>query len=135
MSEPQPDFFSDLQRELQEVWQSIGNGWHDTAVAIRNGLRSVRGATIDYITIPLEGSLPERDAPPRSFLERQLPLPPPPLSLETLNDALQLIADADNVKGVLFVFRGLALGDYATAVLALRRAEAAGVGQVISPEP
>lgn len=34
-----------------------------------------------------------------------------------------------------FVFRGLALGDYAAAVLALRRAEAAGVGQVISPEP
>ena len=34
-----------------------------------------------------------------------------------------------------FVFRGLALGDYATAVLALKRAEAAAVGQVISPEP
>ncbi|NNJ68856.1 MAG: ornithine cyclodeaminase family protein [Boseongicola sp.] len=33
-----------------------------------------------------------------------------------------------------FVFRGLALGDYAASVLALQRAEAAGVGQVISPE-
>lgn len=33
-----------------------------------------------------------------------------------------------------FVFRGLALGDYAASVLALGRAEAAGVGQVISPE-
>ena len=33
-----------------------------------------------------------------------------------------------------FVFRGLALGDYAAAVLALRRAEAMGIGQRIVPE-
>lgn len=32
-----------------------------------------------------------------------------------------------------FVFRGLALGDYAASVLALKRAEALGVGQQISP--
>jgi len=33
-----------------------------------------------------------------------------------------------------FVFRGLALGDYAAAILALRRAESMGVGQRIAPE-
>ncbi|MBT8460125.1 MAG: ornithine cyclodeaminase family protein [Boseongicola sp.] len=33
-----------------------------------------------------------------------------------------------------FVFRGLALGDYAASVLALERAESLGVGQQISPE-
>ena len=110
MSDPQPDFFTDLQRELSDVWQSIGDGWHETAVALRNGLRNMRSGKVDYVVIPLEGPLPERDAPPRTFIERQLPLPPPPLSLQTLNHQLKLIADDDNVGGVLFVFRGLSAG-------------------------
>ncbi|NJN54572.1 MAG: hypothetical protein HC804_07335, partial [Anaerolineae bacterium] len=112
MSEPnnQPDFFTDLRRELAEVWQSSKDGFLHAEVALRNGVRQLRSAELDYVVLRVGGSMPERAEPPRTFLERQLPLPPPPYSIEHLNDTLRRVADADNVKGVLFVLHGFNTG-------------------------
>lgn len=106
----QPNFFSELGRELREVWLAIRDAWAAFGARGRNQLRRFRRAEVDYVLMPISGSLPERDQPPRSFIQRQLPLPPPPLSMETLNRRLQMIADAPNVKGVVFIFRGLSAG-------------------------
>lgn len=89
----------------------MGDGYDKTAVSIRNAMRHMQEESADYIVIPLEGSLPERNAPPRSFIERRLPMMPPPvMSMQNLNWRLNAIAEADNVNGVLFVFRGLHIG-------------------------
>ncbi|MFO7679820.1 MAG: S49 family peptidase [Chloroflexota bacterium] len=105
-----PDFFTDLKRELREVRTALSTYWSTGSVSLRNGLRTMRGVSLDYVLMPLGGPLPERSEPPRSFLERQLPLPPPPLSMEVLNRRLQAIADADNVKGVVLLFQGFGAG-------------------------
>lgn len=97
-------------RELRQLWQATVDGWRRSRIALRNWLREMRGVELDYIVMSVGGSLPERAAPPRSFLERQLPLPSPPLSLEVLNRRLQAIADAGNVRGVIFIFRGFNTG-------------------------
>lgn len=122
-----PDFLADLKRELRDVQTALSTTWVSGTVSLRNWLRSLRGVSLDYVLMPLGGSLPERNAPPRSFIERQLPLPPPPLSLETLNGRLQAIADADNVKGVVFLFQGFGAGlatlqNVRRAILRLREA-------------
>lgn len=109
-NKPQPDFLTELGRELTAVWSTLRAESQQMGVAIRNQLRRARGAKLDYLIMPLGGSLPERADPPRGFIERQLPLPPAPLSMEHLNRRLHAIADADNVKGVLFLFRGFDLG-------------------------
>lgn len=79
-------------------------------IGLRNGLRRLRRARLDYVVMTLGGPLPERDAPPRRFYQRFLPLPPPPLSLQTLNSRLRRIAEAGNVRGVLFIFTGFGAG-------------------------
>ena len=75
-------------------------------VRFRNQIRKWRRLNIDYVVLPVGGTLPERAAPRRGFIQRRLPFPPPVDSLQQLNSRLQRIADADNVQGVLFVFRG-----------------------------
>ena len=107
---PKPDFFSDLKRELHDVWKAINNAWSRSGVSLRNGLKQMRDTKLDYVLMPIGGSLPERAPAPRSFIERQLPLPAPPLSMEVVNRRLQAIADADNVKGVVFLFQGFGAG-------------------------
>ena len=107
---PQPDFFTDLKRELGDVWKALANAWSQSGVSLRNGMRRLRDAKLDYVLMPIGGPLPERAPPPRSFIERQLPLPPPPLSMEIVNRRLQAIADAENVKGVVFLFQGFSAG-------------------------
>ncbi len=104
------DFFTELKRELSELQQTMADQWRSTRISVRNGLRKMRGAQVDYVVMTLGGSLPERAAPPRSFFERQLPLPPPAMSMQQLNGRLQAIADADNVRGVLFIFQGFGTG-------------------------
>ncbi len=108
--EEHPDFLTELTRELTGIWQTSKDEWHRFVVGTRNGLRQMRAEKYDYVVIPLGGSMPEREEPPRSFIERQLPLPPPAFDLETLNEWVNRILDADNVGGVLFVFRGFACG-------------------------
>ncbi|MCA9958445.1 MAG: hypothetical protein KC443_05400, partial [Anaerolineales bacterium] len=69
----QPDFWRELKEELAQVGQSLADGWSSAGVNIRNQLRMLRGAKVDYVVIPLEGPLLERAQPPRSFIQRQLP--------------------------------------------------------------
>ncbi|MBK8984619.1 MAG: signal peptide peptidase SppA [Chloroflexi bacterium] len=106
----QPDFFSELKQELRQVQVEMGDIWHGAGATLRNWLRQMRHATLDYVVLPLGGPLPERTDPPRGFIERQLPLPAPPLSMEVLNGRFRAIADANNVKGVVLVFQGFGAG-------------------------
>lgn len=106
----QADFFTELKDELVQVWRAIKEGWHQSGVSLRNGLRHLRRADIDYVVMTLGGSLPERAEPPRTFLERQLRLPDPPFSIQHLNNRFRHISDADNVKGVVLVLRPFTTG-------------------------
>ncbi len=112
MSEPnkQPDFLTELGRELKQVWQVTKDSFTNAGVTIRNGWRQVSGARVDYVVLRVGGQMPERAEPPRSFVERQLPLPPPPYSIEALNEHLRRVADADNVEGVVIVMHGFNTG-------------------------
>jgi protease-4 len=112
MSEPnsQPDFLTELGRELKQVWQATKDGFTHSGAWLRNGARRLRGAQVDYVVLRVGGLMPEREEPPRGFIERQLPLPPPSFSIERLNYELRRVADADNVKGVVLVLHGFSTG-------------------------
>jgi protease IV len=99
-----------LPRRLGQLEQSLAHWWKTLGADLRNESRLRRKASVDYVVLPIGGSLPERRGPRRSFLERRLPLPPEPYSLQLLNERLQAIADADNVRGVVFIFRGFTAG-------------------------
>jgi protease-4 len=103
-------FLKDLRAELEELWQNIKDAYLASSVNIRNQLRVLRQAKVEYIFLPIGGTLPERAEPPRSFIRRQLPLPPPALSIEQITDVFRIIADADNVKGVVLLCGGFATG-------------------------
>lgn len=85
--------------------------WREkTRIGIANRIRRFEKQNVDYIVFPIGGSLPERAAPSRTFVERQLNLPPPPLSIETIQYNFDLVADAENVKGVVLILRALRVG-------------------------
>lgn len=77
---------------------------------LRNFLRRSRGARLDYVVIPIGGSLPERSGPPRNFIERRLPLPPDPLSMQQLNAMIQAVIEAENARGIVFILNRLSAG-------------------------
>ncbi|MFN2171041.1 MAG: S49 family peptidase [Candidatus Promineifilaceae bacterium] len=94
-----------------QVWNWLTDSWTISDVYTRNWLRRLRHASVDYIVMPVSGPLPERASPSRGFIQRRIPIwPKSPLSMEYLNGRLQLISDAQNVKGVLFIFRGMDCG-------------------------
>ncbi len=102
---------------IRELFGEIGQLWHDfrfslsrARVSLRNWVRRIRKLKLDYVVMPVGGSLPERAGPPRNFIQRQLPLPPRPISMEILHKRFQSISDADNVKGVIIVLSGLSTG-------------------------
>ena len=99
-----------LLRAPIRAWRALGASLSIARLRFRNRMRKWRGLRVDYIILPVGGTLPERAAPRRGFIERRLPFPPPAESLEQLNGRLQKIADADNVQGVLFIFRGFQTG-------------------------
>ncbi len=109
-TQTQPGFWPELWRELKKVGRSLADEWSVLGMTLRNQMRLLRRAYVDYVILPIGGPLPERDAPPRSFIQRQLPLPEPPLSLETLNRRLQAIGDAANTRGAILVFQGFEAG-------------------------
>jgi protease IV len=108
--ESRKSFFQKLVEELGDVWQLFWLNVRRGMAGLRNRLRRARRMQVDYIVIPVGGPLPERTAPPRNFIQRQLPLPPEPLTLQVLNARLRAIADAGNVKGVILVLQGLSAG-------------------------
>ncbi|MCB0031811.1 MAG: hypothetical protein KDE28_28065, partial [Anaerolineales bacterium] len=77
----QPDFLTRLGQELAELPGSLGLELRRLWADWRNGLRRLRAPRLDYVVVPLSGPLPERDGPPRNFIQRQLPLPPEPLTM------------------------------------------------------
>ncbi|MDT8304498.1 MAG: signal peptide peptidase SppA [Anaerolineae bacterium] len=113
------DFWKELNRELDEAWRELRFAWRRAWVGLRNALRRARPGRLDYVVLPLSGPLPERSGPPRGFWQRRF-LPPEPVSLQQLNGWLRAIADADNVKGVVFVLGRLSPAGLAT-VQNLRR--------------
>ena len=104
---PTTGFFYELFRELRQIWQILRYRLASGRVAIRNRFRRRRNLELDYIVVPISGPLPERSSPPRGFLQRRLPFPPEPMSLESLNWQLNRIADAANVKGIIIILQDL----------------------------
>ena len=105
-----PSFFQQLKKELRELRQETADQWTGLQINLLNLIRAARSQELEYVVMTISGSLPERDFPPRTFFERQLPLPPPPLTMETLNRRLRAVADAANVKGVVLILRSFAGG-------------------------
>ena len=101
-------FWHDLKQELRDIWRGADNQWHHFNIALRNLNR--QGHNLGYVVMSIGGTLPERSAPPRSFIQRQLPLPPEPLSMEKINSRFQQLADATNVQGVVILLDGLSTG-------------------------
>ncbi|MCA9868206.1 MAG: signal peptide peptidase SppA [Anaerolineales bacterium] len=98
------------RRVIPPLGRALADGWSAVGINLRNGWRRMRKTHLDYVVIPVGGSLPERSGPPRNFIERRLPLPPDPLSLQALNARFQAVADAGNVRGVILIFRGFEAG-------------------------
>jgi protease-4 len=118
---------SDLRRDLRNTRRALADNWTAAGAGLRNAWRRARHARADYVVLPVGGPLPERSGPPRGFIERRLPLPPDPLSLQQLNERLRRVADADNARGVIFIFRGFSTGlatlqNFRAAVTRLRAA-------------
>ncbi len=105
-----PTFIEELRHELSEIWGLLTYSVSSAGLKLRNWLRRLRRLRLDFVVIPVGGSLPERSGPARSFLQRQLPLPPLPMSMELLNEQLSRVSDADNIYGVIFLFRGFSAG-------------------------
>ncbi|MGW8319141.1 MAG: signal peptide peptidase SppA [Candidatus Promineifilaceae bacterium] len=103
-------FLRELGRKIAGSWRSFRYRLAQSGARIRNRLRLLRRIELDYVVMPVGGPLPERSGPPRNFIQRRLPLPPEPLSMEELNRRLSAVADADNVHGIVFIFRGFSAG-------------------------
>lgn len=106
----QSTFLSELALELRQLWRSLSFAIGGAGIALRNAIRRARRLKVDYVVLPLSGSLPERAGPPRGFIQRRLPFPDPPLTMELLNSQLRAVADAENVSGVVFIFQGMTAG-------------------------
>ena len=137
MSEDQyssPTFLKTLFKEVSDIWRDFWFEYRKSITNMSNVFRRMRQAKIDYIIFPLSGSLLERDAPPRSFLERQLPfVGAPSLSIETLTRRFRRIEEADNVQGVLLLLQGVS-GGYGTLQSirqAIERLQTAGKSVVV----
>ncbi|MFN2187812.1 MAG: S49 family peptidase, partial [Candidatus Promineifilaceae bacterium] len=105
---------------IGQLWREIIYSIGRVRFAFGNGMRRIRRARLDYVIIPVGGSLPERSGPPRSYLQRFLPLPPRPMSMEALHRRFRLISEADNVGGVILVLGNITTG--IATLQSLRRA-------------
>lgn len=103
----QRNFIQELKFELSKSWDSFTNYFATILIDVRNYLRRLRKLSLDYVIITIDGPMPERAGPSRTRVQRLLPLPPEPLSIEELNQRFQAITDADNVKGVILIIRDL----------------------------
>ncbi|MDX1415848.1 MAG: signal peptide peptidase SppA, partial [Candidatus Promineifilaceae bacterium] len=104
------NFWKRILRIPAESMRWFSFAWLRLWVFSRNRARKLRRLNIDYIVMPIGGSLPERAAPRPGFIGRRLQLREPELSMQELNERLRKIGDADNVKGVVFIFQGFQAG-------------------------
>jgi protease-4 len=133
MNKNNSSFFREFFREIGQLWQGIRFSLSRTRISFRNWIRRVRKLRLDYVVMPIGGSLPERASPPRNFIQRQLPLPARPMSMEVLHRRFQSISDADNVKGVILVLSGLSTGiaTLQSLRLAIKRLQTSGKEVVV----
>jgi len=116
-----------LRRRWRRARYALEDGWTAFWAGLRNRRRRWRKARVDYVVLPIGGPLPERAGPRRGFFARRLPLPPHPFSIQQLNYRLSAVADAENTRGVVFIFRGFTAGlatlqNFRAAVARLRAA-------------
>ncbi|MDJ0757484.1 MAG: signal peptide peptidase SppA [Ardenticatenaceae bacterium] len=120
------DQISKILKFPQKIIHASADQWGAGRQRLRNW--RLRKTQIGYVLIRLDGSFPERDAPPRSFIEKRLPLPPPEMSMQTFQRLVEAIAEADNVRGVVFNLDGVsaALARYQTLREAFKQLRRAG---------
>lgn len=109
-SNKRPGFLALFFKQIITLWRGLRYGFTRGRIGIRNQIRKIRRLSLDYVVLTISGPLPERSEPPRSFIQRLLPLPSGPLSMQELNRRFGRIADAPNVKGVVLIFQGLSAG-------------------------
>ena len=125
------DFWDELKKDLQASWLELRLGWLQAWAGLRNALRRARGERVDYVVLRLSG--PCRNAPAAARL-----LPAPAAAAGAAQPAgaeraLQAIADAENVRGVVFVLGQLSPGGWRPQNVrrSLERLRAAGKEAVV----
>ncbi len=81
-------------------------------LSLRNTVRSLRRGGLDFVVVPLEGCFPER-TPRRARLPfplSMLPMLPSEVSLEEMEQRIELLGNDQRVKGVVFRIQGLQAG-------------------------
>lgn len=102
-----PSYLAEVGQNLKDIPSDLSTELRLVGAEFRNWQRRRRKTYVDYIVWPIGGALPERNGPPRGFIERRLPISrPSPYTFEQLNARVDAILDAENAGGVLFVFRG-----------------------------
>ncbi len=95
---------------LQRLGAALATGWQQLLCALANLRRRIfRKRLTDYVIIVLDRELEERP-PAAPWWYAYLPTHKTPLTLEELSQSLQRIAGDPDVKGVIFLFKGAALG-------------------------
>lgn len=102
---------------------AVGTAARRYGLAARNAARQRRKARLDYVVVPIDGPLAERDARPRPFPLNRLPfLARRPVSLAELRRRVDTLAADPRVRGVVFHLRqpppGLAGAEALRAVFA-----------------
>ena len=105
---------------------AVGTAARRYGLAARNAARQRRKARLDYVLVPIEGPLAERDERPRPFPLNRLPfLARRPMSLAELRRRVDTLAADPRVRGVVFHLRqppsGLAGAEALRAVFARAR--------------
>lgn len=94
---------------FQQVGAALGAGWQQLLCALANLRRRIfRKRLPDYPVIVLDREIEER-SPTSPWWHEYLPGRKTPLSLEELSHTLQRIAGDPDVKGVIFLLKGVAL--------------------------
>lgn len=92
-------------RKTVQIRQGITFQRHRISGGFWNWVRMQRHQNIGYVIVPISGSLPELADPPLGFIERRLPLPSPPLSLQAVRHIFRRIQEAENAKGVIILLK------------------------------
>lgn len=96
-----------LGKAFSRLFEWIGQGWQRVICAVFNlRRRLLRRRRPDYIVFTLDGELAERTSP-QPWIYRQLPMFQPPASMDSLSEALRHIAQDPDVRGVVFLVKGL----------------------------
>lgn len=83
----------------------------NTRWALTNRLRLLRRRDIDYVVLTMSGSYPERILQPRRrFPLSLLPWPPPPPTVQSFSESLEILATDPRVQGAVLIISNLSAG-------------------------